>query len=708
MERDKAYTGIDSFRMIAALLVIAIHTSPLTSVNNTADFVLTRIVARVAVPFFLMTSGFFLFSETDGSVISFSRLIAFIKKTALIYAAAVLLYLPLNLYHGLPLEWTSLTGFLKDFFINGTYLHLWYLPASIFGSAISWTLIRAFKIRGAVIIAALFYMIGLFGDSYYGFSEHIPALKAFYQGVFSISFQTRNGLFFAPVFILLGALSANRPIMNTKKSLTGFAVCMALMITEGLILRGMKEQRHDSMYVMLVPCMVFLFRSLLSWNTRGTVRQRQYSLIIYLVHPWVIVLSLKISAITQLPWLFQHSLIRYLLVAAGSMLAAELWFGLSERIKVHGTSAQVCPNRAWAEINLSHLAHNTRVLQSALGSNKRIMAVVKANAYGHGDVAVAKALSREGIRAFAVATIDEGIRLRQHGITGEILILGYTDTGHAAELLRYDLTQTIVDAGHAQALSRCGVLVKVHIKVDTGMHRLGESHNHADEIIRMFNDKHLKIDGIYTHLCCADSLEREDEAFTRLQISRFNELLQKLEQHQIPLPKTHIQSSYGVLNYPEACADYARIGLALYCALGSTKQVINLKPVLSLKARVIHVNRIAAGESVGYGREFVTQKESLAATLAVGYADGVPRGLSGQGEVLLHGCRTPMIGRICMDQMTVDVTDVPNVRRGDIATLIGCDGNEELSAMEVAERAGTIANDLLSRLGSRLERVEIE
>lgn len=707
MDKQKAYHGLDSFRMISALLVIAIHTSPLTSVNNTADFVLTRILARVAVPFFFMTSGFFLSAGGDGMIPS-GRLAVFVKKTALIYAAAVLLYLPLNLYHGIPPEWTSLSGILKDLCIDGTFYHLWYLPASIVGAAVSWALVRAFKIKGALGIAVLLYVIGLLGDSYYGFIKDVPVLGECYQTLFSVSAYSRNGLFFAPVFMLMGALTANEPKTDTKTCRAGLMIFLMLLLVEGLALKDMDGRRHDSMYVMLVPCMLFLFRSLLLWETQSTAAFRQYSLVVYLVHPWVIALLLKASSLIQIPWLFENSVMRFSLVAAGSITAAFLWAKLTALFKRRKGSPQGRMDRAWAETNMSNLVHNARTLQSVLGEGSKMMAVVKADAYGHGDIAAAKTLSREGIDAFAVATIDEGIRLRKHGIKGDILILGCTDTCRTAELRRYNLSQTVVDAPHAQALNRFGKQVKVHIKVDTGMHRLGSGYHQVDEVNQIFACEHLQIDGIYTHLCAADSLKAEDEAFTRLQIRRFYELLETLKAQGIALPKSHIQSSYGVLNHPEVRCDLARIGLALYGAMGSTKQRIDLKPVLSLKARVVHVSRVAAGESVGYGREFTAQRDTVVATIAIGYADGIPRSLSGQGDVLLRGCRAPMIGRICMDQLMADVTDVVDVQRGDIATLIGCDGDAEINAVDVARSAGTIPNELLSRMGSRLERILLE
>lgn len=372
------------------------------------------------------------------------------------------------------------------------------------------------------------------------------------------------------------------------------------------------------------------------------------------------------------------------------------------------TSRQGRMERAWVEINLPNLRHNVEVLWGALPDKCEIMAVVKANAYGHGDIEVATHLNRMGIQAFAVATIDEGIRLRKKGVKGEILILGYTAWQRAGELFHYRLSQTVVDAEHANGLNRFGKPIQVHIKVDTGMHRLGENYRHVSEIARIFHFENLKIKGIFTHLCASDSTEADDVAFTKRQIENFFGLLKELRQRQKPLPKIHIQSSYGVLNYPGLQCDYARIGIALYGVLSApgAQTALDLRPVLKLKSKVALVGTVEAGESAGYGRGFVARKETRIAVIQIGYADGLSRNLScGNGTALLHGRRVPIIGRVCMDQLMVDVTGLPNVQKGDIATLIGKECTEEITAEQVAVSAGTITNELLSRLGERLERV---
>jgi serine/alanine racemase len=261
-------------------------------------------------------------------------------------------------------------------------------------------------------------------------------------------------------------------------------------------------------------------------------------------------------------------------------------------------------------------------------------------------------------------------------------------------------------------LNSCKKSVQVQIKVDTGMHRLGICVEDIDKISEVFQFKGIKVSGIYTHLCVADSLDEEDVNYSRGQIKRFYHMLKQLENRGIMLPKIHIQSSYGLLNYPELNCDYARIGIALYGSLSTfgdrTKLQTQLRPVLTLKARVAMIREVAAGEGASYGRDFLVKKDSKLAVLPIGYADGLPRNLSnGSGSVLLHGLRVPIIGRICMDQLLIDVTDIVEVKPGDIATLIGVDGKEEILAVNVAKDAGSITNELFSRLGARIERIYI-
>ncbi len=366
-------------------------------------------------------------------------------------------------------------------------------------------------------------------------------------------------------------------------------------------------------------------------------------------------------------------------------------------------------DRAWVEINLQNLEHNVKVLQERLPQGCELMAVVKANAYGHGDVEIASYLNKIKVHSLAVATIEEGIALRQAGIRGEILILGYTAAEWAKELYQYQLTQTAVDVQHAQELNRYGKAIKIHLKIDTGMNRLGEDYRHVNAIASVFQCKGLKVTGMFSHMSVSDSREEGDIAFSYSQQEHFLTLIESLKERGIAVPKLHLQSSYGLMNYPDLRYGYARIGIALYGVYstipGKGQGLFNLRPVLALKSRVVLLKSIGEGESVGYGRAYQSEKETKLAVVSIGYADGYPRSLSGGNcEVLIRGYRAPIVGRICMDQLMVDVTGLPQVERGDTVTLIGRDGKEEIRAEELAQKAGTISNELLSRLGGRLSR----
>lgn len=706
MTKNESYSGIDYFRFIAALLIVAIHTSPLSSFSETGNFIFTRIVSRVAVPFFFMTSGFFLISRYTCNA---EKLEAFIKKTTLIYGVAILLYIPINVYNGYFKMDNLLPNIIKDIVFDGTLYHLWYLPASIIGAAIAWYLVKKLNYPKALMVASVLYLIGLFGDSYYGITEKISCLNSLYTYIFQVTDYTRNGIFFAPIFFILGGFIAdNRPQITFGKSFLGFAISLALMLGEAMILHHFNLQRHDSMYVFLLPCMYFLFIVILHFKGKRLVSLRTASLIIYIIHPMMIVVIRLFSKLLHIQKLFvENSIVHYFAVCLTSVVFSVVLTTMWNKYKPKKAKHTADTDRAYLEIDLNNLEHNVKVLKRAMPQKCELMAVVKAEAYGHGLYEIATHLNKIGVKAFAVATIDEGIKLRQYGVLGEILILGYTAPARAKELRKYDLTQTLIDYKYALLLDKQGYDVMTHIKVDTGMHRLGFDAKDIEKISAVFSMKHIKVSGIYTHLCAADSVDEKDIFFTNVQIESFYNLLNQLKEKGITIPKIHIQSSYGLLNYPELKCDYVRVGVSLYGVLSSpndrTKLHLDLRPVLSLKSRVILLREIKKGESVGYSRSFVANRDSLIALLPVGYADGYPRNLScGKSYVLINGHQAPVVGKICMDQLAVDVTDIPNVKTGSIATLIGKDGKEEITAPMVAESAESITNELLSRMGHRL------
>lgn len=706
MSETRCYTGLDRFRLAAALMVVAIHTAPLEGINATADMLLTRVLCRGAVPFFLMVSGFFTVSRYgDGA-----RLRRFVRRTLAVYATAMLLYLPINIYNGYFSQPQLLPTLIFDVLFDGTLYHLWYLPAAITGVLLARLLIRKFDHCGAVAVSGVLYIIGLLGDSYFGAVSGVPAINGFYELIFSVSEYTRNGVFMAPIFVVLGSWVADsHRTPTTGKAIAGLGASLLALVGEGMLVHRLGWPRHDSMYLALVPCVWFLFCTLLRVRGRREAWLRDASLIVYIVHPLVIAVLRPAARVLGLERLLvDNLLVNFAVVSAVSVAIGVAAAALLPRLRrlLRRNEAADDTGRAFIELDRAALSHNVAALRGAMPEGCELMAVVKAGAYGHGMSEVAVQLERdEGVRAYAVATVDEGIALRRCGIRGDILILGHTDVRRAPELRRHRLIQTVIDAPYAEQLNAQRVHVRVHIKLDTGMHRLGIPADDIDGVRRVVGMKYLDVDGIFTHLCCSESLEDDDVAFTRRQIERFYALTDKLCDEGTVIPCQHIQSSYGLLNYPELRCSYVRVGIALYGVLSApddrTRLSLALRPVLSLKARVVSIHELEAGESVGYDRAYVMSRAGRIAILPIGYADGLPRNLSqGRGQVRIGDVTVPIVGKICMDQLAVDVTDAPEVAVGDIATLI--DGRSPLLTPEVAAAAGSISNELLSRMGSRL------
>ena len=367
-------------------------------------------------------------------------------------------------------------------------------------------------------------------------------------------------------------------------------------------------------------------------------------------------------------------------------------------------------NRAWLEINLDNLEHNVNQIKSIIPDKCKIMAIVKANAYGHGMIEIAKKLNEIGVQDFAVATLSEGINLRKNNIKGNILILGYTDLKDVEYIIKYDLIQTIVDYEYAKKIEKMKLedKLKVHIKINTGMNRIGESYKHIDNLIKTYQIKNIEILGTYSHLCVADSLKSDDVEFTNEQINNFFECIDKIKSLGYDTGKIHIQASYGILNYPELNCDFVRPGIIMYGIYNEDepKTRLNLKSVLTLKARITSVKEIEEDESVSYGRTFIAKTKKRIATVCIGYADGYPRNLGNKDvQVMVNGQFAEIIGRICMDQLIIDVSQIKEIHQGDIVTLMG--EQKEISAETIANKADTITNELLSRLGSRLGRTTI-
>ncbi|MCI9630237.1 serine racemase VanT catalytic subunit [Thomasclavelia cocleata] len=368
----------------------------------------------------------------------------------------------------------------------------------------------------------------------------------------------------------------------------------------------------------------------------------------------------------------------------------------------------ISTSRSWVEIDLDALSHNVNYLSSLLKPKTKFMAVVKADGYGHGLITIARHCQRIGITAYAVATIDEGIKLRKAGIRGEILILGFTHPIRAFELYKYHLIQSIIDSKYACELSWCGFDIDVHVKIDSGMHRLGFDVNDIDSIEELYEYNNLHIKGYFTHLCVCDSNKRSDISFTKSQINSFNRLINNLKKYN-DVGKIHIQSSYGLINYPEIDCDYARIGIFMYGIKSSYSDYLKIKldlsPVLSIKSRIATIHHLVKGTKIGYGLTYQVTKDSIVATIPIGYGDGIPRQLSSSGYVLVKGQKCPIIGRICMDQMLVDVSRVKNLTSNEVVTIVGKDGNNEIRIEQLALAADTISNEILCQIKKRLPRI---
>ena len=695
--------GFDRFRLPAALLVIAVHTGPLLSVSPFANDLITDIWGRVAVPFFFAVSGWFLVPrlEREGA----AALGPFLKKVLGLYALSALLYLPLNLYnHTLAEPGTDL---LRDVFFNGTFYHLWYFPALILGSCIVWALVRGLG-RWAWIPAGLLYVLGVLGDSWYGLTAALPPLRAAYEAMFLCFDYTRNGLFSVPIFLLLGGRLAGRPRRHGAPACGALLLLsMALLTGEGLLVKALELPRFDALYFSLPLCVGFLLLWLAALELPSVPALRGWAAAVYILHPWCIVLVRGGARAAGLTGLFvDNSLGHYAAVTLLSALLA-LPFALRRPARPRPDA------RAWAEIDAGALRHNLAALSALLPAGAALMPVVKANAYGHGDLEVARICAGQGVTAFAVATAAEGARLRRGGVRGTILILGCTGPEEAPLLARHRLTQAVVSAAHARALEAAGRRLEVHLKIDTGLHRLGFAWDDGAGLAVPFRCRHLKVTGTFTHLSDAEAADPDSRARTEEELRRFRAAVETLRRAGHEPGALHFQGSYGLLNLPGLPCDYARPGIALYgvhSAPGQeTRAKPGLRPVLSLRARVVQLHRLEAGERAGYDGSFTARRPTVLATVSIGYADGWPRALSnGAGRVLLRGRSAPVAGLVCMDQLLADVTDIPGVTPGDAATLIGRDGDQEITAEEAAAAAGTITNELLSRLGPRLPRTVLE
>lgn len=365
--------------------------------------------------------------------------------------------------------------------------------------------------------------------------------------------------------------------------------------------------------------------------------------------------------------------------------------------------------RVYAEINLDAIVKNVDNLMALTKENTGALAVVKADGYGHGDVAVAKAVAQK-VTGYAVATLDEAVNLRENGVKKPILVLGYVDPYEFDILVSHEITATVFDVETAQLLADAARVQKkqahCHIKVDTGMRRIGlEPDENGIAIVKQITAlKELSADGIFTHFAASDET---DKTSAEHQFKLFTDFTGRLEKEGIHFTYRHCANSAAVIDMPQVDLDMVRLGIAMYGMYPSDevkKEKVELFPALDLKSHVTMVKEIPAGEKVSYGGTFTTTRNTKLATVSVGYGDGYPRALSSKGYVLVRGQKAPIVGRVCMDQMMVDVTDIENVTRADIVTLIGKDGDAEITVEEIAALAGTFNYEFVCDLGKRIPR----
>ncbi len=359
----------------------------------------------------------------------------------------------------------------------------------------------------------------------------------------------------------------------------------------------------------------------------------------------------------------------------------------------------------WAEINLKNLEHNLIQIRNRITPGTKIMVTVKADAYGHGLIPVAKRLNSCGVDFFGVASIDEGIKLREAGIRVPVLILGLILKKDMAPLFKYNFSTTVCEEELPKALDnmarKLGKRVNVQVKVDTGMGRIGVQHYDAHNLVTKIGKlKHINIEGVFTHFAFAD-LNKE---FTFYQIDLFDRLINRLNKDGIKIPLVHAANSMGMLDYKNSHFNMVRPGLITYGLYPKDNLSIKLKPVLSLKTRIVFIKNVSKGIGISYGHDYITQEATRIATLPIGYGDGYPRNLSNKAEVLIGGKRFKMCGKICMDQIMVDING-SKAKVADEVVLIGSQRKGKITVEELALKSGTIPYEIVCGLGSRIPRV---
>jgi alanine racemase len=366
--------------------------------------------------------------------------------------------------------------------------------------------------------------------------------------------------------------------------------------------------------------------------------------------------------------------------------------------------------RAWIEIDRGAIAHNIHALEALLKPGTDLMAVIKANAYGHGAVPVATLAQQLGIKFFGVATVPEGIELRQAGISASILVMGAVQSRAQIEAIaEWNLEPTLCSASQAEIFSQAlSAPLPVHLKIDTGMSRLGYPWQQGVDFIQRVTDlPHLHIASIYSHLATADD---PDPSFMKEQQARFDGVIEHTRAAGIPIPALHLANSAGTLFSQVLHYDRVRVGISLYGIYPSPQftLVIDLKPVMQVRARIAQIKDLPKGAGVSYGHRYITSKPCRVAIVSIGYADGVPRNLSNQMRVLVRGQVVPQLGVITMDQMVIDITDLAEADVGDVVTLLGQDGESQVLAETWSQLLDTIPYEIVCGFQQRLPRIETD
>ena len=371
--------------------------------------------------------------------------------------------------------------------------------------------------------------------------------------------------------------------------------------------------------------------------------------------------------------------------------------------------------RVQANVNLEAIRNNLLEVKKKIGDWTKLMVIIKADAYGHGAVGLAKSIGDgSGVDYYGVAIIEEAVELRRAGINKPILVLGYTPREQYQLVVAYDVAQTIFQYEMAEALSeeakRQGKTAKIHIKLDTGMSRIGfaDTKESVSEIKRIAALPNIEIEGLFSHFARADETDRTP---TEEQLKRYIAFYSLLEQKNIMIPIRHIANSAGIIEFPKAYFNMVRCGIATYGIYPSdmvNKDAMNLIPAMELKTHVVYVKELEEGVGISYGATYITRRKTKVATIPVGYADGYSRNLSNVGKVIIHGQYAPIIGRICMDQFMVDVSDIAEVKQGDIVTLLGRDKEAYISVEELAQWSHSFAYELVCTIGKRIPRVYSE